>query len=264
MQQQPYQSSPFQAPGATTAALDGLNETSQPFLDGFAAELLQGQGSLPLGDDLFAGLPQPAFPASPHPSPAANGLQYVQVASGVPLGSLVATQHVFICARPRRTESHACILLLEAVASMTAEAGSVCVTVHYVSQANSLPGYAQPLGAQPLGGFPPAPLGASFPPIPRPPGAQQPALGAQHTDGQLRRASDSFGSSGGVLGAVGTPRQTSSGGSDGAIDIASEVIDVDELKITKSCRSPDHVEHLYSMHDCHFRDRQKRFIASTI
>lgn len=109
MQQQPYQSSPFQDPGATTAALDGLNESSQPFLDGFAAELLQGQGSLPLGDDLFAGLPQPAFPASPHPSPAANGLQYVQVASGVPLDPSVETQHVSICARPRRTESHACL-----------------------------------------------------------------------------------------------------------------------------------------------------------
>ena len=109
MQQQPYQSSPFQAPGATTAALDGLNESSQPFLDGFAAELLQGQGSLPLGDDLFAGLPQPAFPTSPLPPPAANGLQYVQVLSDVLLDPLVAAQQISTYARPWRIESHACI-----------------------------------------------------------------------------------------------------------------------------------------------------------
>ena len=99
--------------------------------------------------------------------------------------------------------------------------------LQHMSQANGLPGYVQPLGPQPLGGIPAAPLGPSFPPIPRPPGAQQPALGTQqhqHGDGQLRRASDSFASSGGVVGAVGTPRQTSSGGSDGAIDIASEVL----------------------------------------
>ena len=109
--------------------------------------------------------------------------------------------------------------------------------VRYMSQANGLPGYAQPLGSQPLGGIPPTALGLSFPPIPRPPTAQQPALGTQqqhqHGDGQLRHASDSFGSSGGVLGAVGTPRQTSSGGSDGAIDIASEVWDAQQT--TGSC-----------------------------
>ena len=109
MQQQPYQSSPFQAPGATTAALDGLHENSQPFLDGFAAELLQGQGSLPLEDDLFAGLPQPAFPASPHVLPAASGLQYAQVANDVLLDPLTGTQQVSSCARPRRTASHACV-----------------------------------------------------------------------------------------------------------------------------------------------------------
>ncbi len=110
MQQQPYQSSPFQAPGATTAALDGLNDNSQPFLDGFAAELLQGQGSLPLGDDLFAGLPQPAFPSSPHAPPAASGLQYSQVSSDVLLQSLAATQQVF---HLRQTVAHSqpCLLL---------------------------------------------------------------------------------------------------------------------------------------------------------
>lgn len=71
-------SSPFQ-PAATSAALDALNDNSQPFLDGFAAELLQGQGSLPLGDDLFAGLPQPPFPPSPHAPPPLSSIHYGQV-----------------------------------------------------------------------------------------------------------------------------------------------------------------------------------------
>lgn len=70
--------SPFQ-PGATSAALDGLADSSQPFLDGFAQELLQGQGSLPLSGDLFAGLPQPAFPASPRAQLPTSGFDFGQV-----------------------------------------------------------------------------------------------------------------------------------------------------------------------------------------
>lgn len=104
---------------------------------------------------------------------------------------------------------------------------------HLQAHSNGLAGYAQPLGAQPLGGLPPGglpppPPGSLFPPIPDPAAAQQ-LFGAQeqHVNGGLRRASDSFGSSQGGGGTRETPRQASSGGSDGINaadgDLASEV-----------------------------------------
>lgn len=70
--------SPFDA-SAVTAGFDGLGEGSQRFLDGFARELLQGQESLSLNGDLFAGLPQPAFPASPQPPTGTGAFDYAQV-----------------------------------------------------------------------------------------------------------------------------------------------------------------------------------------
>lgn len=65
-------SSPFDS-GPASAGFGAFGDGPQPFLDGFARELLQSQESLSLNGDLFAGLPQPTFPASPHP-PVGDGL----------------------------------------------------------------------------------------------------------------------------------------------------------------------------------------------
>lgn len=73
-------SSPFDS-GPASAGFGAFGDGPQPFLDGFARELLQSQASLSLNGDLFAGLPQPTFPASPHP-PVGDGLfGYTQASS---------------------------------------------------------------------------------------------------------------------------------------------------------------------------------------
>lgn len=72
--------SPFDS-GPASAGFGTFGDGPQPFLDGFARELLQSQESLSLNGDLFAGLPQPAFPASPHPPVGDGLLDYTQVSS---------------------------------------------------------------------------------------------------------------------------------------------------------------------------------------
>ncbi len=73
-------SSPFDS-GPASAGFGTFGDGPQQFLDGFARELLQSQESLSLNGDLFAGLPQPAFPASPHPPVGDGLLDYTQVSS---------------------------------------------------------------------------------------------------------------------------------------------------------------------------------------